>query len=172
MSSEAAFQPSLFDDDDDHDSTVTGTTPPVPPVAGLGAGPEGSDGPSVGSLVVESGAGAASSAGVWVGGWAAPRPTSARGARCGLGTAAGTVGESGSGGDRGPGARRRRGRSVGGSPAGSAVGGRVVSDVEGEAAADARWIEVQLARAPEPSALMAAAIVTALAPKPARDDGG
>lgn len=47
-----------------------------------------------------------------------------------------------------------------------------MSDVEGEAAADARWIEVQLARAPEPSALMAAAIVTALAPKPARDDGG
>ncbi|WP_157858596.1 hypothetical protein [Frankia casuarinae] len=47
-----------------------------------------------------------------------------------------------------------------------------MSDVDGEAAADARWIAAQLTRAPEPSALMAAAIVTALAPKPTRNGGG
>ncbi|ABD13511.1 hypothetical protein [Frankia casuarinae] len=168
MSTGGSVQPSLFDDLDDADSgaVVVGGL-----VAGQMMSTVGSDVPSsVVVATIPADTGKTGRAAVWVGGRAARRPASARGARRGLGVDAGAAGERGTGGDPGPG--RQRGRSAGRSAAASSAGEPAVSDVDGEAAADARWIAAQLTRAPEPSALMAAAIVTALAPKPTRNGGG
>lgn len=68
MSSEAAFQPSLFDDD--HDPAEVGATAPVLPVASQDV----STGGSVQSLG-SSGAGPAEVPSVWVGGWDGHAPT-------------------------------------------------------------------------------------------------
>ncbi|ABD11479.1 hypothetical protein Francci3_2107 [Frankia casuarinae] len=168
--STGSVQPSLFDDLDD-----SGSGPAE--LGGQVAGPETStEGADCSSSLLTDTAGERSceTTVAWVGGWAAPRPALARGGLRDIGADRVMSCESETDGGRGPGAAgRRRGRSSGRSVSRSAAGppdaGR-----EAELEADARWIAAQLARAPEPSALMAAAIVTALAPKPARnvDSGG